>query len=124
MANEEHLKRLDEGWEAWNDWRKDNDFIIPDLAGADLNGAELGDRVEMMIRVVNSRHKFQGVAFSHCNMRGVKLSAKLIGADLVGANLIGADLGGADLTGADLQKANLNYANLESTNLSEAIGEP
>lgn len=98
---------LDEGWETWNEWRKENHFVDPDLSGADLNGAELGDRVEMMMRLMNNRHTFQGVDFSYCDMRGVKLNA----------NLLGADLGRADLTGADLQKANLNYSNLAGAKL-------
>jgi uncharacterized protein YjbI with pentapeptide repeats len=107
MANIEHLRILEEGWETWNEWRKDNHFIEPDLSGADLNGAELGDRAEMMVRILNNRHTFQGVDFSYCDMKGVKLNA----------NLLGADLGRADLTDADLQNANLNYSNLAGAKL-------
>jgi uncharacterized protein YjbI with pentapeptide repeats len=37
MANEEHLTRLKEGAEAWNQWREVNPEIKPDLTGANLS---------------------------------------------------------------------------------------
>ncbi|MFA5055185.1 MAG: hypothetical protein WC562_03300 [Dehalococcoidia bacterium] len=40
MANEEHLKILKQGVDAWNRWRKENGEIIPDLRRADISGAE------------------------------------------------------------------------------------
>jgi hypothetical protein len=42
MANSEHLAKLEEGVDAWNDWRKANPGIVPDLNGADLSGASIG----------------------------------------------------------------------------------
>ena len=36
MANEEHLKMLGQGVEAWNQWRKANPDIRPGLSGAHL----------------------------------------------------------------------------------------
>jgi hypothetical protein len=46
MANEEHLARLKQGGEAWNQWRAENPTISPELSRAnfreaDLNGADL-----------------------------------------------------------------------------------
>jgi hypothetical protein len=41
MANEEHLVRLKQGVEAWNQWRKENLDIRPDFFGAHLTGADL-----------------------------------------------------------------------------------
>ena len=41
MANEEHLARLKQGVEAWNQWRNGNYGIKPDLTEADLRGANL-----------------------------------------------------------------------------------
>jgi hypothetical protein len=46
MANEEHLAILKQGVEAWNQWRRENPSIVPDLAETDLtsrnlNGANL-----------------------------------------------------------------------------------
>ena len=31
MANEEHLKILKQGVDAWNQWRKENPKIMPDF---------------------------------------------------------------------------------------------
>ena len=39
MADEEHLKVLRQGAEAWNAWRRDNPNVRPDLSGAFLIGA-------------------------------------------------------------------------------------
>jgi len=41
MANEEHLKILKQGVEAWNKWREKNPQITPDLSKADLYKADL-----------------------------------------------------------------------------------
>lgn len=41
MADEEHLKILNFGVEAWNQWRKKNLDVRPDLINADLNFAPL-----------------------------------------------------------------------------------
>ena len=41
MANEEHLKILKQGVEAWNKWREKNPQITPDLSKADLYTADL-----------------------------------------------------------------------------------
>ena len=41
MANEEHLRIIKQGVEAWNRWRKENLEIMPDLSKANLNGANL-----------------------------------------------------------------------------------
>jgi hypothetical protein len=41
MANRDHLKILTSGVENWNLWRAENDSLIPDLTGADLNYAYL-----------------------------------------------------------------------------------
>ncbi len=41
MANEEHLKILKQGVEAWNEWREKNPKITPGLSKADLYKADL-----------------------------------------------------------------------------------
>jgi hypothetical protein len=69
MANEEHLAKLSEGVEAWNQWREENPLLQPDLQGANLNFTQL-----------------QG---AHLD------SAQLQGASLLGTQLQGVDLKGA-----------------------------
>ncbi len=41
MANEEHLKILKQGVEAWNEWKEKNPQITPDLSKANLYKADL-----------------------------------------------------------------------------------
>jgi len=94
MANEEHLKILRQGVEDWNQWRKENSDIRPDLRGVNLSGARLS-----------------GADLSGANL----MRADLSGADLSGANLSRADLFGANLSRADLSGANVEGAIAEWT---------
>ncbi len=98
MANEEHLKILQQGVNAWDQWRKENPHVEPDLSYAALTGSRL--------REAN---------LSKADLRGANLTR----ADLAGANLSRADLLGADLLGADLSRADLCEADLSRANLSE-----
>ena len=41
MANQNHLAVLKKGVAAWNEWRRRNPEIRPDLSGANLGGANL-----------------------------------------------------------------------------------
>ena len=41
MANPEHLAKLKEGVEAWNQWRNEHRAIYPDLTNADISHADL-----------------------------------------------------------------------------------
>ncbi len=110
MANPEHLEILKQGVDKWNDWRKKNLFITPDLSYANLGDANLRD-----------------ANLSNANLR----DANLGNANLSNANLSKADLGNsilrqaylskANLSKADLSKANLSYANLSNADLSNAI---
>jgi hypothetical protein len=99
MANEEHLRMLEQGVEVWNRWREENPDIWVDLRQANLRGANLG-----------------GANLVGANLSGTNLS----GADLVGANLSGADLSGAMLIKADISEAHLSGAILAGANLSLA----
>jgi uncharacterized protein YjbI with pentapeptide repeats len=91
MANEGHLARLQQGVEAWNQWREANRGIQPDLSRANLTQADLSEAY------------LSGVNLMQASLTGAKLSgAYLSEAYLSGANLSGAILSGTDLTGADL----------------------
>ena len=99
MSNEEHVKILKQGVEAWNEWREKNPQMTPDLSKAnlimaDLSGANLNKAVLI------------GADLIMTNLSG----EKLIGANLSGANLIEADLSGANLILADLSGASLKGA--------------
>jgi len=97
MANLDQLAKLDDGVQAWNQWRASHaaapdlselDFSGRDLSHADLRGADLG-----------------GVIFNGSNLSGASLrETNLQGADLRGTKggLRTEQLAGADLTGASL----------------------
>ncbi len=104
MANEEHLKILKQGVEAWNQWREKNPEIKPDLVKAILTNTNLS-----------------GANLTNANLWVTNLSeANLTEANLSGADLIGTDLNNANLKNADLDNANLRGADLSRANLSEA----
>jgi len=119
MANSKHLAKLMGSVSAWNDWRKANREIIPELYQADLEGADL-------VGADLSAADLDGAKLSEADLSLANLEkAKLSGADLSWtkldkANLDGADLNGAKLVEADLVGANLNGADLEGANLRRA----
>ena len=86
MANDEHVRILRQGVEAWNQWRRENPRTEPHLSGATLSDADLSD----------------------ANL----YRADLGDADLVGADLSRAALRGADLVGAHLYRTNLSDMDL------------
>ncbi len=96
MANEEHLKILQQGVEAWNLWRLENPTIRSDLHKANLSRAKL----------------------SKADLR----MADLRMANLSGANLRAADLGGANLFGANLTDAVVVYTTFANVDLSGVKG--
>ena len=109
MANEEHLKILGLGVEAWNDWRDNNAVARPDLIWASLSRADL------------TKANLSNSNLTMANLDRANLTfAYLLGADLPGASLASADLTGADLTRASLRGVSLLGANLNSANLTKA----
>ncbi len=97
MANIEHLKILNQGVKKWNEWRKTNDDIRPDLSYSDLSGKILKD---VQLYNVNLSHAILNRAY------------------LNGANLFEADLSHASLKGVNLREAILCRANLNNADLS------
>lgn len=117
MANPEHLQILHQGVEAWNEWRRVNPNISPDLKQADLRGASLKNA------------DLRGVALCKAKLNNAYLRrADLSGADLTsatlsGANLRHANLSGANLTKAYMRRADLSYVDLSGADLSGSILE-
>ena len=93
MVNEEYLKIIKQGVEPWNQWRRENPHIQPDLREVDLRSEILA---------------------------GANLSKTMLhNADLSGSNLSGASLDKAFLIGANLTKANLSNVDLSDTVLAD-----
>jgi hypothetical protein len=109
MANEEHLKILKQGVDAWNQWREQNPEVIPDLSGANFSRANL---IDVDLRRAD---------LSEADLSEAELKrAKLIDADLSGANLTEAELTAAYLSGTYLIDADLRMANLITADLTAA----
>lgn len=114
MADSQHLAKLREGVEAWNQWRTDNPLVRPDLTEANLTEANLSKAY--LRRADLFRAKLRGA-----NLREANLSeAHLREADLIGANLIGANVSTANLSMANLSMADLSDADLSGADLSGA----
>jgi TIR domain/Pentapeptide repeats (8 copies) len=106
MANEEHLKIIEQGVNAWNEWRRKNPETEPDLSGADLFLANL-----------------RGADLLLADLSGANLSiADLISANLSYANLFNANLSGANLVGANLSNARIGGTVFGDNDLSEVKG--
>lgn len=147
MADEQHLNKLREGVENWNQWRKENPDIKPDLRGtylrrvhlvganlidANLDGANLRDADladSNFCRAILIDASFDSADLKHANFDG----AVLIAGDFTGAILIDTNFRDADLTSAkfydailiganfrdaDLSGVNLNNANIKKADLS------
>ena len=134
-----NLAKIKEGVTAWNDWRKANPEIVPDLHWADLHEANLAwanlglaglseailvgaNLRETDIREANLKEaRLSEAVLVGANLGGANLNtAEFVGADLNSANLSRADLRAASLLGADLGAADLNGANLNGANLGVA----
>jgi TIR domain/Pentapeptide repeats (8 copies) len=114
MANQEHLDILRQGVEAWNQWRKEHNDIIPDLSKANLSGADLETTNLSQVNLTSADLSFANLSFADLSV------ANLIGANLIEAILEGADLEGASLIKANLSRAYLTEANLMAANFDEA----
>jgi uncharacterized protein YjbI with pentapeptide repeats len=104
MANPEHLAMLEKGVEKWNEWRRANPGLQPELEQASLRKAYL------------SGADLSGAHFTDAHLSVADLS----GANLRQANLSYANLGRANLIGADLTSANLSNAYLGGADLRKA----
>jgi uncharacterized protein YjbI with pentapeptide repeats len=128
MANDDHIAQLMKGVDAWNEWRKQNPDIRPDLREAyistadlraDLTGADFG-RADLGAARLRGA-ELRGADFAMANLRAADLSgAQLFEANLGAANLRLADLSGAELGRANLLRAELGFANLRGADLSGA----
>ncbi len=98
MANKKHLRIIKQGVDGWNQWRKDNPEVEPDLSGANLKGLDL---------------------------KGLDLKeADFNGADIRGTNFKGAELEGANFSNvkAGLQELHLLAISVASSFLVLLLG--
>jgi uncharacterized protein YjbI with pentapeptide repeats len=101
VTNPAHEALLRQGLEDWNQWRRQNRSVVPDLEGLAMSAANLS-----------------GADLSHALLSGAMLiRARMVGADLRYADLRRAQLHEVDFTDADLYRANLEGAVLPGAKL-------
>lgn len=123
MAEQNHLEILEQGMKAWNEWRKANPEVIPDLSYADLRGIDLrpGDSYkdngpEFIEEIL------QGFNLSNANLQSAVISRSiLVCVNFKGANLLDAKLNESLVLGANFTGANLSNMCAHDANLSGAI---
>ncbi|NEP13030.1 MAG: pentapeptide repeat-containing protein [Symploca sp. SIO2C1] len=129
MANPDHLAELNKGVQMWNQWRRENPDIIPDLTKANLSGVDLrkADLCQANLSFADLRHaklsraKFSDTRFSSANLSKVDLSsANLSKSELKFANFSNSNLSKANLSKSELKFANFSNSNLSKANLSGA----
>lgn len=113
--NKRHLDQLRSGVEKWNEWRKQNAALKPDLSNAKLNFLATKSTLDHNNSVFErfQKHNFQNVDLSNANLSGAKLwLCELQGANFQNADLQGAEIRRSQLTGADFQGADLRQTQL------------
>jgi uncharacterized protein YjbI with pentapeptide repeats len=104
MANQQHRDILEQGVEAWNQWRKEHAEKRPDLSKAFLMEADL------------RKANLSGANLREANLREADLSE----ADLSGANFREANLTSARLFDTNLRDADMSHTSLKHASLSRA----
>ena len=120
MPQKEHVDILNQGSVAWNQWRKDNPDIKPDLSEANLYKCDLSSTNLNDANLLKADLKF-----ADFNMTNLK-KACLCGADLYMAFLMTTDFTGADLSEANLSQAecymtDFSGASLQNADLTSAV---
>ncbi len=124
MANPEHLAILKQGVEAWNRWREENPYTLPNLFSAymrerDLQGIHL-QHVDLR-RADFTGTNLTGADLTEANLRGTVFSkANLAEANLLGANMVGTRLDDAKLSRTNLGRAKLDVAHLEKAEFAHS----
>ena len=114
VGNRTHLDQLRRAFSknnisVWNDWRKLNADVTPDLRGIGLQGRWLDD-IDLSQTWLH-KADLSRTSLNRADLRG----ARLLGADLTHASLQHAKCQGANFNGAFLNKANLFKADLQNT---------
>jgi uncharacterized protein YjbI with pentapeptide repeats len=141
VANPAHEALLRQGLEDWNEWRRRNRGIAPDLEGLsmaarNLSGADLSHALLSSATLIRTKLTFADLRyadlrkaqiheadFTDADLRGANLDgAALPGAKLRRSRLSGASLKGAQLTVVDFRSADLRGADLEGADLRESLG--
>ncbi|MEL6126996.1 MAG: pentapeptide repeat-containing protein, partial [Pseudomonadota bacterium] len=122
MANPDHVAKLFEGVEAWNQWREENPDIRPDLSRDEETPSLRQLFIDSGVIRDHERVPLSGVDLEDADLREADLretdlrETDLREADLRGALLRDAELRGAYLRGANLRGADVSGANVKTIN--------
>jgi uncharacterized protein YjbI with pentapeptide repeats len=126
VANEEHVKILNQGVEVWNAWPHAKPRLRPDLIFTKLYGVNLSHAHLSGANLSGAYLNYANLSYAHlngANLLGTNLSnANLNHTSLRGAQLFAANLSGADLSGANLAGAQLNETAFANIDLASVIG--
>jgi len=111
---QEHVSLLKKSVKEWNQWRKVNPEVIPDLEGTNLENANLNNANLTDANLNNAN--LRGAYFIGSNLK----RADLFLANLEGTTLIMSNLQNANLSMAYLKEADLRVANLKGANFTDA----
>ncbi|GJD23557.1 pentapeptide repeat protein [Rivularia sp. IAM M-261] len=124
MPNPEHVTEIHKGVKSWNQWRRQNPCITPDLTKADLSLLDLSFadlRCAKLCSAKLSGIKLASANLSKADLNRTNLSKTILKfADFTNANLSQANLSRTDLRSTNFTNCNLSEANLSRADLSEA----
>jgi hypothetical protein len=129
MGNPDHISILKSGVHNWNQWRRENPTVSPDLSRAELQRLDLYEADFHKTNLVDAR--MMGVDATRANFEDSDLNGVFINdarawyarfwkCNLRGAYLWGTDFREADFSGADLSGANLRNTQLVMTKFCSA----
>ncbi|HEY9769976.1 MAG TPA: pentapeptide repeat-containing protein [Coleofasciculaceae cyanobacterium] len=106
--NKRHLSMLKKGVRAWNNWRKKNPDVIPQLSGICLRKGEFDN--------------LDGYNLDHANLAGFRaVFISMQHASLIEANMEKAELQGGCFTSSNFSRANLKKINILCTCFNRAV---
>lgn len=126
MADPEHLEILKSGLSTWNEWRKNNPEISPDLSQAHIyslvrEGLNLS-KADLTWVVLLDKN-LSNLDFRGANLSSANLSwSGIRNTDFSGATLQGTNFMGSNLSGSNLTDAELGHTIFGDTRLSDVIG--
>ena len=122
MANKKHIEILMQGKLVWNQWRKENPEIHPDLSQVIINDTPPVRLAENLGIEDLSETNLSYTCLDGSYLRGVDLrEANLSYAKLRETDLRRSNLRRANLSQAQLNLANLTLANLIEVNFTETL---
>lgn len=97
MANELHLKIINQGVEWWNFWREKNSGVRPDLSKFEFKNLDLS-----------------GANFSNANFYGT---------EFINCNLVSSNFSGSNMIFVNFSNSKVDSANLTKVKLDNALGK-